>query len=113
MWSPIALKMDEELLEKIFDMYLVEVQAIKHVKDVIPAMVMQPINKDEMAIFKKNGGNCMGMEDADGPLIRALLLHIFSNTTLTDSCDSLPCVSTLVAGRRQRSDEQSWQENFG
>ncbi|CZR59926.1 related to 6-HYDROXY-D-NICOTINE OXIDASE [Phialocephala subalpina] len=69
MWAVIAFKMDEELLEKIFDIYVVEVQAVRHVKDVIPAMVLQPINKDEIAIFKKNGGNCLGMEDVDGPLI--------------------------------------------
>lgn len=69
MWAPIAIKMDEEFLEKIFDMYLIEVQAVKHIKDVIPAIVVQPINKDEIAIFKENGGNCLGIEDVDGPLI--------------------------------------------
>ncbi|KAE8445079.1 hypothetical protein EG329_013794 [Mollisiaceae sp. DMI_Dod_QoI] len=80
MWAAIAFKMSEELLEKIFDLYVIEVESVKHVKDVIPALLVQPINRDEIAIFKKNGGNCLGLEDVDGPLVLFSIAFRWSNT---------------------------------
>lgn len=74
MWAAVTIKMSEELLERLLDVYLVGLECVKDVKDGIPAVVIQPINKDEIAIFSKNGGNCLGLEDAGGPLISELTL---------------------------------------
>lgn len=69
MWAAITIKMSEELLEKIFDVFLVELESVKDIKDVILSLLVQPINKDEITIFRRNGGNCLGLEDEEGPLI--------------------------------------------
>lgn len=69
MWATITFKMSEELLEKILDVFIVEVESVKDVKDGIPALLVQPINKDEIVIFSRNGGNCLGLDGEEGPLI--------------------------------------------
>lgn len=53
-----------------------ETEPIKHVQDVVPAIVFQPINKDEIKLFQKNGGNALGIEADEGPLFRAYLILI-------------------------------------
>lgn len=66
----MTFKVSAKLLSKIVDIFLEEIQPILGVKDVIPSIVLQPINKDEIHLFGKNGGNCLGIKDGDGPLIR-------------------------------------------
>ncbi|KUJ12670.1 FAD-binding domain-containing protein [Mollisia scopiformis] len=55
MTAAITFQMSGDLLDRILDVYLVEVQSVKNVKDI--------------AIFRENGGNCLGLEDLDGPLM--------------------------------------------
>lgn len=69
-WAAVTFKVSAKLLSKVVDIFLEEIQPILGIKDVIPSMVMQPINKDEIHLFGKNGGNCLGILDGDGPLIR-------------------------------------------
>jgi hypothetical protein len=56
-------------MSKILDIFIEEVEPIKGVKDVIPSIVFQPINRDEIRLFSKNGGNCLGIEPGEGPFI--------------------------------------------
>ena len=69
-WATVTFKVSGKLLSKIVDIFLEEIQPILRVEDVIPSIVLQPINKDEIHLFGKNGGNCLGIKDEDGPLIR-------------------------------------------
>ena len=69
-WAAVTFKVSAKLLSKVIDIFLEEIQPILAVRDVIPSMIMQPINKDEIRLFGKNGGNCLGISDGDGPLIR-------------------------------------------
>lgn len=58
------------LQSKILDMWLAEVEGIKDAEGILPALVMQPITKNIISHFSKNGGNALGIEESDGPLIR-------------------------------------------
>ena len=69
-WAAVTFKVSAKLLSKIVDIFLEEIQPILGVKDVIPSIVSQTINRDEIHLFGKNGGNCLGIKDGDGPLIR-------------------------------------------
>ncbi len=112
MWAAIAFKMSEELLEKIFDLYVIEVESVKHVKDVIPALLVQPINRDEIAIFKKNGGNCLGLEDVDGPLIRKWTFLCLIHPQAKCSVPSIQYCFSLVKYRGRQSDERDGENHY-
>jgi hypothetical protein len=68
------------LLSKILDIYLEELEPIKHVNGIIPAICFQPINHEEISRFKKNGGNALGIEESDAPLIRTFFPYSFSDS---------------------------------
>jgi hypothetical protein len=44
-------------------------EPLKYVKDAIPSIVFQGIYKEEIALFAKNGGNAIGIDSSEGPLI--------------------------------------------
>jgi hypothetical protein len=74
----VTFKVSAKLLSKVVNIFLEEIQPILGVKDVIPGMVLQPINRDEIHLFQKNGGNCLGINDDDGPLIRKFASTLWS-----------------------------------
>ena len=47
-----------------------EVNKVKIVPDLVPSLVLQPITTATTSHFGKNGGNALGIDDRDGPLIR-------------------------------------------
>ena len=46
-----------------------EIEPIRHVKGLFPAMVTQIIGEDEIMHFSKHGGNAIGLSPDEGPLI--------------------------------------------
>lgn len=82
-WAAVTFKVSSKLLSKIVDIFLEEIQPILGVKDVIPSIVHQPINKDEIHLFSKNGGNCLGINDGDGPLVRMFSHPILVSLLIT------------------------------
>jgi hypothetical protein len=96
-WAAWTFKVNTNtvgLLSKIMDIFLEEIQPILGVKDVIPSMVMQPINRDEIRLFGKNGGNCLGIKDGDGPLLRECASQFLAFLLTVNSVElSLPLVS--------------------
>lgn len=52
-----------------------ETEKIWDIKDVIPSVVAQPINRDEIRLFSKNGGNCLGFKEDEGPYMSKLGRH--------------------------------------
>ena len=72
-WAAVTFKLSAKLLSKVVDIFLEEIQPILNVKDVVPSMVMQPINRDEIRLFSKNGGNCLGINDDEGPFVCELV----------------------------------------
>ena len=62
-----------------------EVEGIKDAVGIIPALIFEPITKNVISYFNKNGGNALGIEDSDGPLTCkglvltfAILFNIFT-----------------------------------
>lgn len=58
------------LTEEILEIYKDEVSSIKDVENVLPAITLQPITRHTISQFGKNGGNALGISEADGPLMR-------------------------------------------
>jgi hypothetical protein len=70
-------------MSKLVDLFITEAESIKYAKGVLPSIVFQPISEDEIRHMSKNGGNCLGIKDGDGPLVGALsTLPPFSFTPL-------------------------------
>lgn len=60
---------DEQLLNDIQQIWESEVTNIMGVADVLPALAFQPISTAMSSHFAKNGGNALGINAADGPLV--------------------------------------------
>ena len=86
-YTTATFKNDPTLQVKILDIFVQEVNRVKDAKDLLPALVMQPITKPMISHFSKNGGNALGIDEEDGPLIcKSLLLtssfHYFQRNEL-------------------------------
>lgn len=57
-----------ELLDLQINIFIEELESIKHIVGLIPSLTFQPITLNEIRNFKKNGGNALGIEESDGPL---------------------------------------------
>lgn len=109
-WAAVTFNISADtvkLLSKVMDIFLEEIQPILGVKDVIPSMVMQPINRDEIRLFGKNGGNCLGIMDGDGPLLRKLT---FSSQLPLLTWHSVQHSFPLVSTRRQPHYACRWKQ---
>jgi hypothetical protein len=62
--------MNASFMSKLVDIYISEVNDIKHVSGLLPSLIMQIITKEEIMCFHKNGGNALGIKEEDGPLLR-------------------------------------------
>jgi len=78
-WHVVTIKANATLFDRIFDIFLEEVEALKNVKDILPSYVLQPMKHIMSVSSHKNGGNSVGMvEDADGPLVMLSASPIWS-----------------------------------
>jgi hypothetical protein len=68
-------------MSKLVDIYISEVNSIKHVSGLLPSLIMQIITKEEIMTFHKNGGNALGIT-GEGPL----LCKYFSTPNPTYDC---------------------------
>ena len=64
-----TFKPDVEFQQRVLDMFMAATRGILDAKGVLPAVTTQPITTNTIAYFRKNGGNALGIEEADGPLI--------------------------------------------
>ena len=74
-YTTATFRNDPTLQVKILDIFVQEVDQIKDAKDLLPALVMQPVTKPMISHFSKKGGNALGIDAEDGPLICKSLLH--------------------------------------
>jgi hypothetical protein len=61
-------KNSASLMSEMVQIFQDEVAPIQNVTNIVPALVLQPITTDMTSHFSKNGGNALGISDADGPL---------------------------------------------
>ena len=89
-----TFKPDVAFQQRVLDMFMAATRGITDAKGVLPAVTMQPITTNTIAHFRKNGGNALGIEEGDGPLICE------SNFSLRDSsCHELyRCFCSFVVG---------------
>ena len=57
-----------EILGDILNIWYQDIQPIINITDFLPALVFQPLTKPVIDNFAKNGGNALGITDADGEL---------------------------------------------
>ena len=68
-YTTATFKNDPNLQVKILDVFVEQMNQVKDAEGILPALVMQPITKDMVSHFSKNGGNALGIAEADAPLI--------------------------------------------
>ena len=64
----LTFKNDAKLLSDILDIWYQDIQPIINITSFLPALVFQPITLPVIDKFSKNGGNALGITEADGPL---------------------------------------------
>lgn len=71
-WGSATFLINENtttFLSDITDRFLAETEPLRDIDGVIMTLVLQPINTDEIKIFSKNGGNCLGFRPDEGPFL--------------------------------------------
>lgn len=58
-----------EMLGEVVKIWKEEVENIKEVEGVLPALVLQPVTRNIIKHFSRNGGNALGMDASKGPLL--------------------------------------------
>ncbi|KAL8910197.1 MAG: hypothetical protein Q9171_004495 [Xanthocarpia ochracea] len=68
-YSTATFKNSADLQLQILDIFVQEIDPIKNTAaGFLPALVMQPITIPMIRLFRKNGGNALGITEEDGPL---------------------------------------------
>jgi hypothetical protein len=76
-WSSATFTIDVPFMTKLLDIYIAEINAIKHVTGLLPSLIMQIITREEIMAFQRNGGNALGIADNNKPLLRKSPSYIF------------------------------------
>ena len=63
-----TFKNDAQLLVDILELWTADIQPILGIADFLPSLVFQPLTLPVIKNFAKNGGNALGITEADGPL---------------------------------------------
>ena len=72
-----TFKPDARLEREILETYISEVEGIKDALNILPSVTMQPLTRAMISHFSKNGGNALGIAEADGPLNRGSIRSFF------------------------------------
>ncbi|KAL8772550.1 MAG: hypothetical protein Q9209_002211 [Squamulea sp. 1 TL-2023] len=78
-YTTVTFKNSAELQLKILDIFVNEAESIIDAAGILPALVMQPITLPMIRLFRKNGGNALGIAEEDGPLILMNLAIMWSD----------------------------------
>lgn len=65
----MTFKNDAKLLGDVLDIWYADIQLIINITSFLPSLVFQTVTDAVISNFAKNGGNALGITDADGPLI--------------------------------------------
>ncbi|OXV07629.1 hypothetical protein Egran_04606, partial [Elaphomyces granulatus] len=67
-WT-FTCKLDADYLTFLTDLFFTEINPIKGVLGVLPVLVLQVIPTSTIKQMQKNGGNALGLNPSDGPLV--------------------------------------------
>ncbi|KAH8886505.1 FAD-binding domain-containing protein [Thozetella sp. PMI_491] len=69
-WRTVSFKVNRELPSKLWDIFVAETFEYRlAVPESTPSLNMQVLGKHEIALFSRNGGNALGVDVEDGPLL--------------------------------------------
>ncbi|KAL8820642.1 MAG: hypothetical protein Q9223_001186 [Gallowayella weberi] len=68
-YTTATFKNSADLQLKILDIFRREVELLTDARGFLPALVMQPLTIPQIRLFRKNGGNALGITEEDGPLV--------------------------------------------
>lgn len=78
-FSALSLKNPSvEMIKKLHDIFLEEVASLQAMDGVVASLPLMFITKDEVLHMSKNGGNPLGLEIEDCPLLRKSSLRLIS-----------------------------------
>ncbi|KAF2171898.1 hypothetical protein M409DRAFT_50514 [Zasmidium cellare ATCC 36951] len=83
-----------EMLSEVTQIWKDEVETLKDVAGVLPALVLQPLTRNILAHFSRNGGNCLGLSPSPSTPSEPLLLMSVP-TMWTDTSKDELVISTL------------------
>ncbi|KAL8992317.1 MAG: hypothetical protein Q9169_007195, partial [Polycauliona sp. 2 TL-2023] len=78
-YTTATFKNSAALQLKILNIFVSEMDPVNDAADFLPALVMQPITLPMIRLFRKNGGNTLGIEEGDGPLTLMNLAIMWSD----------------------------------
>jgi FAD/FMN-containing dehydrogenase len=88
-----SYKVDAQVLKNIAQTFNQEVQAISNVTGLQATMPLAFISKPAISFMSSNGGNALGLTEADGPLILLNLAFTWSNAaddyTVLKACENI------------------------
>jgi hypothetical protein len=67
-FKTVTFKSNSTLMKKIVDIFHEEVSNVLDVTGLNPFFAFQPLSVNIIAHMQKNGGNVLGLSEADGPL---------------------------------------------
>ena len=87
LWMTATFKLNTTLISRIYDVFLSEADQVRSVKGAGLGMNFQPLTLEIVRHFGKNGGNPLGLEDVDEPLMsKNGLSDCFDRFSYLDSC---------------------------
>lgn len=78
-WATSSFRPSAVLMDKINDIFISEVESIRAVRGCRPTIILQPLNIDEVQHSKKKGGNSLGIDVEDVPLIIFSIVFIWDD----------------------------------
>ncbi|KAG4412615.1 hypothetical protein IFR04_014245 [Cadophora malorum] len=78
-WATSSFRPSAVLMDKINDIFISEVESIRAVRGCRPTIILQPLNIDEVQHSKKRGGNSLGIDVEDVPLIIFSIVFIWDD----------------------------------
>jgi hypothetical protein len=68
-YATFTFKSTPELDEKLFEIFEDGLAKVKHVPGIVAFMPLQPLSKRAMQKMSNRGGNSLGLQESDGPLV--------------------------------------------
>ncbi|KAH9211970.1 hypothetical protein DL95DRAFT_436978 [Leptodontidium sp. 2 PMI_412] len=78
-WATASFRPSAILLDKIMDIFIHEIEPIRAVKKCRPTIVVQPLDIDELGHSFRRGGNSLGIDVEDVPLIIFSIVLIWAD----------------------------------
>ncbi|KAH8798627.1 hypothetical protein F5884DRAFT_870039 [Xylogone sp. PMI_703] len=79
-WDTATFKVNATLISKLWDIFLFESYPITKLLSVSASCNIELLTKDEIAVFSKNGGNSLGINVEDGPLMLFSIIISYKGT---------------------------------